>query len=189
MKTALIIVDGQIDFCEGGKLGVTGGNRVARAIAALLSANPSMFDLIVTTQDWHIDPGSHFSDNPDFVDSWPYHCLATTTGAMLHPEIEAALYTRDDVISVRKGHYTDAYSGFQGITDDGRPLADVLREQSVENLLIVGIATDHCVKATALDAITEGFAVTVGTDLCAGVAEAESEKAVEAMSLAGCEII
>ena len=189
MKTALIIVDGQIDFCEGGKLGVVGGNRVARAIAALLSTNPSMFDLIVTTQDWHIDPGSHFSDTPDYVDSWPYHCLASTTGAMLHPEIEAALYTRDDVISIRKGHYSDAYSGFQGVTKDDRPLAEVLREKGVTHLVIVGIATDHCVKATALDGVREGFNVTIGTDLCAGVDADMSRNAVEAMSLAGCEII
>lgn len=188
-RTALIIVDVQPDFCEGGKLAVTGGNAVARGVAQLLLNNPNMFDLVVTTQDWHIDPGSHFSDTPDFVDSWPAHCVAGTTGAALHPEIEGAIYTFPHTLTVKKGEYADAYSGFQGKTEDGRDLADALRDSNITDLLIVGIATDHCVRATALHGAEAGFNVTVGADLCAGVGEETSAAALGEMRAAGCEIL
>jgi len=188
-RTALIIVDVQPDFCEDGKLAVTGGNNVARGVAQLLLKNPTMFDLVVTTQDWHMDPGSHFSDNPDFVDSWPAHCVAGTVGASLHPEIEGAIYNLHNTLSVKKGAYEAAYSGFEGVAEDGRDLVGALRDNNITDLLLVGIATDHCVVATALHGVEEGFNVTVGSDLCAGVGAETSAAAIEQMRTAGCEIL
>ncbi|MGU3437744.1 isochorismatase family protein [Actinomycetes bacterium M1A6_2h] len=164
MTTALIVVDVQNDFCEGGSLAVTGGARVARSITELLRTGA--YSVVAATRDHHIDPGAHFSDTPDFVDSWPPHCVVGTPGCDFHPALE--LDTVAEVFS--KGEYDAAYSGFEGQSDDGVGLADWLHERSVDTVHVVGIATDYCVRATALDSAKAGFDTTVLTDYCAAVA-------------------
>ena len=116
MTRALIIVDVQPTFCEGGALPVTGGNAVAEAVAAYVEAHRGDYQLIVTTQDWHIDPGAHFSETPDFVDTWPPHGVAGTDEAEMHP----ALANVNADVTVKKGQYEAAYSGFEGTTRTGR---------------------------------------------------------------------
>lgn len=178
---ALLVVDVQNDFCEGGALGVTGGNAVATAVNALLGDYP----VVVATRDYHVDPGPHFSDEPDFVDSWPPHCRIGTPGAEFHPDLETA--SVHDVFS--KGEYTAAYSGFEGANADGTGLADWLTARGVTDVDVVGIATDHCVRATAVDAAEAGFTTRVLLDYTAAVAEATTATAVDAMRGANVELI
>ena len=174
MTRALLIIDLQPDFCEGGALPVTGGNAVAAAIASDVAERRQSYSAIVTTQDWHIDPGSHFSASPDFVDSWPVHCVAGTDGAALHPLI------REIPVDARfaKGRYTAAYSGFEAREldpsaplgdENGMLLAPWLATRGIAAVDIVGLAADHCVRATALDAAAEGLATTVISPLTAAV--------------------
>ena len=181
---ALLIVDVQNDFCEGGSLEVVGGQSVARAISEFL-ATPRGYDHIVATKDFHIDPGEHFSNEPDFAASWPRHCVAGTTGADFHPAFDhsavQAVFT--------KGRYAAAYSGFEGTDESGTPLADWLRERGVDEVDIVGIATDYCVVATATDAVVAGFTTRVLLDLTAGVAQETSAKAVGDMRAAGVDVV
>ena len=127
MPRALIIVDVQPTFCEGGALPVTGGNAVAEAVAAYVDAHRDEYQLIVTTQDWHIDPGAHFSETPDFVDTWPPHGVAGTAEAELHP---ALAHVNADV-TIKKGQYEAAYSGFEGTTEDGKTLEEALRDAGI----------------------------------------------------------
>lgn len=163
MSTALIVVDVQNDFCEGGSLAVAGGAAVAGRIAGLLGGDHG-YGVVVATRDHHIDPGTHFSATPDYVDSWPVHCVAGTPGADLHPALAG---TRFDAV-FDKGEYAAAYSGFEG-ADGGVSLADWLVDRRVTAVDVVGIATDHCVRATALDAVRDGFATRVLVDLTAAV--------------------
>jgi nicotinamidase/pyrazinamidase len=173
VSRALIIVDVQNDFCEGGSLAVLGGAGVAAGISAAVAAGD--WDHIVATKDYHIDPGAHFSAHPDFLDSWPRHCVVGTGGAEFHPDLAT-----DRVEAIfHKGEHAAAYSGFEGHTDAGVGLADWLRERSVTAVDIVGIATDFCVRATALDAIGAGFDTTVLLDLTAGVADGTTEAALQ----------
>ena len=180
---ALLIVDVQNDFCEGGSLAVAGGRSVVSAINALLATRHG-YDHIVATQDCHIDPGAHFSDTPDFIDSWPRHCVAGSHGAEFHPE----LHTEQIEEVFRKGAYAAAYSGFEG-TADGVGLAQWLQERGVDEVDVVGIATDYCVKATAGDAAAAGFATRVLVDLTAGVAKESSAAALEQMRAAGVDLV
>lgn len=163
-RHALIVVDVQNDFCEGGSLAVTGGAETASRISALLEGDHG-YDLVVATRDHHIDPGPHFADTPDFSDSWPPHCVAGTPGAELHPN----LTFRDFDAVFYKGQHQAAYSGFEGATTTGDSLADWLHNHEVGTVDICGIATDHCVRATALDAAREDFETTVLLDLTAAV--------------------
>ena len=173
MSRALIIVDVQNDFCEGGSLAVGGGAAVAKAISLVLPVGG--WDHVVATKDYHIDPGAHFSAHPDFVDSWPAHCVVGTEGSEFHPELAT-----DRIEAVfHKGEHKAAYSGFEGHTDAGETLAAWLRDRQVTEVEVVGIATDHCVRATALDAVAAGFATTVLLELTAGVAATTTEAALE----------
>jgi nicotinamidase/pyrazinamidase len=172
MSRALIIVDVQNDFCEGGSLAVPGGTAVAAGISAALQSGS--WDHVVATKDYHVDPGAHFSAHPDFVDSWPAHCVVGTDGASFHPSLE----TSQVEAVFHKGEHAAAYSGFEGHTAEGEGLAQWLRVRSVTAVDVVGIATDHCVRATALDARAEGFATTVLLDLTAGVAAATTQAAL-----------
>ncbi|MGK3649268.1 isochorismatase family protein [Pseudarthrobacter enclensis] len=206
MSRALIIVDVQNDFCEGGSLAVEGGAAVAGAISEYIDAHHNEFDHIVATQDWHIDPGGHFSDHPDFKDSWPPHCVAGTRGAELHPDLE----TEYIQAYFRKGQYAAAYSGFEGLLapedavptgerqpgagpdvveadEDAIGLDDWLQSHDVEDVVVVGIATDYCVLATSLDAVQAGYSVTVLRSLTAGIAE-DLEEAVAEMELGGVDV-
>ncbi|WP_457962818.1 isochorismatase family protein [Arthrobacter sp. D1-29] len=212
MSRALIIVDVQNDFCEGGSLAVAGGAHVAGAISDYVDAHHLEFDHIVATQDWHIDPGAHFSDFPDFKDSWPPHCVAGTRGAELHPDLD----TEYIQAYFQKGQFAAAYSGFEGllapedavptgerqpaaVADDISPdnfppsdeaigLDDWLQSHDVEDVVVVGIATDYCVMATSLDAVQAGYSVTVIRSLTAGIAD-DLEDAVAEMELGGVDVL
>lgn len=183
MSRALIIVDVQNDFCEGGSLAVTGGAGVAGGISALLRDHPERWDHVVATKDYHIDPGDHFHDQPDFVERWPEHCRVGTPGADFHPELDT-----DRIEAVfTKGEHSAAYSGFEGAAGSIR-LAAWLRMHDVDAVDVVGVATDHCVRATALDAAAEGFATRVLLDLTAGVARPTTDRALEQLRAAGVEL-
>jgi nicotinamidase/pyrazinamidase len=184
---ALLIVDVQNDFCEGGSLGVVGGQSVAAAITDRLAGHHD-YAHVVATKDFHIAPGDHFADDPDFTHSWPPHCRVGSQGADFHPAFDAAVTDGHVDAVFTKGQYAAAYSGFEGTDDDGTPLADWLRARGVDAVDVVGIATDYCVKATATDAAAHGFATRVLLDLTAGVAPETSAQAVEAMRAAGVEV-
>ncbi|MGI8329012.1 nicotinamidase [Actinomadura scrupuli] len=184
MNRALIIVDVQNDFCEGGSLPVGGGAEVATAISGYVSGHPGRYAHIVATRDFHFDPGGHFSAEPDFEHTWPPHCVIGTPGADFHPNL--ALAPIESVFS--KGRNAAAYSGFEGASDDQVPLADWLREREVDTVDVVGIATDHCVRATAIDAAREGFRTTVLLDLTAGVAAGTTERALSVLRAEGVEL-
>jgi nicotinamidase/pyrazinamidase len=181
---AILLVDIQKDFCEGGSLAVDGGGRVAEMVSRHLVDHGDDYTLVVATRDWHVDPRSHFSDDPDFVDTWPAHCRAWTPGADFHPALD--LGPVDVVVS--KGEHEAAYSGFEGAAD-GRPLAAVLADAGVTAVDVVGIATDHCVRATAIDAATAGFSPRVLLRLCAGVSADTTAAAIARMEDAGVEIV
>jgi nicotinamidase/pyrazinamidase len=190
MTSALIVVDVQNDFCEGGSMGVRGGAEAALRIGDLLRrwvdtpAEARPYRHVVATRDHHVDPGEHFSTRPDYVDTWPAHCVAGTDGAAFHPNLDPQPF--DAVFD--KGEYEAAYSGFEGTSRDGATLAEWLRTHGVSHVDIVGIATDHCVRATALDALEAGFDVGVLLDFTAGVAPDTTARAVEAMRHAGAEL-
>jgi nicotinamidase/pyrazinamidase len=182
MTRAIIVVDVQNDFCEGGSLAVLGGAEVATAVSAHLAAGG--YDHAVATRDHHIDPGAHFSTHPDFVQSWPVHCVVGTGGVTLHPNLDT---THIEAV-FDKGEYQAAYSGFEAVSD-GVGLADWLRARDVDAVEVVGIATDHCVRATALDAASNGFDTTVRLDLTAGVATSTTGAALNALRAAGVHLI
>jgi nicotinamidase/pyrazinamidase len=179
---ALVIVDVQNDFCEGGSLAVAGGAAVARAISAYLGGpDIARYDHVLASQDFHIDPGSHFAAEPDYYSSWPPHCVAGTRGAEFHPELDTG---RIEEI-FRKGQHAAAYSGFEGASQAGVTLADWLHDREVTDVDVVGIATDYCVYATAADAAKAGFATTVLLKLTAGVAEQTVTAALDSLRAAG----
>ena len=183
MVTALLVVDVQNDFCEGGSLAVQGGAAVAAGISALLAT--ADYSVVAATRDAHRDPDGHFSSSPDYVDSWPVHCKIGTAGAEFHPNLDTQRL--DSVFD--KGEWEAAYSGFEGTNPEGSTLAEWLHERGVDRVDIVGIATDHCVRATALDAAREGFAPTVLLDLTAGVAPDTVETALAEMRTAGVTLV
>jgi nicotinamidase/pyrazinamidase len=190
MKRALIVVDVQNDFCEGGSLPVPGGAQVAHDIAELLyhwvTQDPEAPDYahVVATKDHHIDPGDHWASDPDFVESWPVHCRVGTDGEAFHPNLDPQPF---DAIFL-KGEHQAAYSGFEGRTTTGSGLADWLRAHEVTDVDVCGLATDYCVRATALDAAREGFAARLLARLCAGVAPDTSAAALKEMRGAGVTI-
>jgi nicotinamidase/pyrazinamidase len=201
MGRALIIVDVQNDFCEGGSLAVVGGAAVASAINQI--TGDAGYDAVVATADFHVDPGDHFAEHPNFVSTWPKHCVAGTTGAQLHPDLDA----RPIQALFRKGAHAAAYSGFEGATNGappgaGReralgveepgglvPLADWLTQRGIREVDVCGIATDHCVRATALDAAALGLRTRVLLHLTAGVAPETTVAALTQMRDAGVELV
>lgn len=188
MHRALIVVDVQNDFCEGGSLAVAGGADVAAAITDLIGQSQAGYRHVVATRDHHIEPGDHFSDHPDFVDSWPPHCVAGTEGVGFHPNFAPVVASGAIDAVFDKGAYSAAYSGFEGADENGMTLADWLRARDVTEVDVVGIATDHCVRATALDAVREGFATSVLLELTAGVSEETTGRALEELRGAGVEL-
>jgi nicotinamidase/pyrazinamidase len=183
MTRALIVVDVQNDFCEGGSLAVAGGAAVAAAITEHVRTAAADYAHVVATRDHHIDPGAHFAEQPDFLDTWPAHCVVGTEGVELHPALD-----RGPLEAVfDKGEYAAAYSGFEARAG-AAPLADWLRERGVDAVDVVGIATDHCVRATALDAVGNGFATRVLLHLTAGVAEGTTEAALDQLRTAGVQL-
>ncbi|MGX1882761.1 isochorismatase family protein [Streptomyces sp. NPDC055287] len=188
MHRALIVVDVQNDFCEGGSLAVAGGADVAAAVTELIGDAPAGYRHVVATRDHHVDPGDHFSASPDYVHSWPVHCVAGTEGVGFHPNFAPAVASGAIAAVFDKGAHSAAYSGFEGTDENDVGLADWLRARGVTEVDVVGIATDHCVRATALDAVREGFTTHVLLDLTAGVSEATTERALEEMREAGVEL-
>jgi nicotinamidase/pyrazinamidase len=186
MGKALIIVDVQNDFCEGGSLAVAGGNSVAEGIVSLLKK--TSYDLIITTRDMHVEPGNHWSATPDFIDSWPVHCAAGTEGSEIKPILQKEL-DRFPVEYVDKGHYEAAYSGYDGKTENSESIPQLFDREDIQEVDICGIATDYCVKATVLDAIASGAKVTVLKDLIAGVNSVTSEESLRLMQMKGAEIV
>ena len=191
VSRALIVVDVQNDFCEGGSLPVKGGARVAADIAEVLrhwvAKDPKAPDYahVVATKDHHIDPGEHWSDSPDHATTWPVHCEVGTDGEAFHPNLDPQPF---DAIFL-KGHRSAAYSGFEGQTADGVELVEWLRARQVTAVDVCGIATDHCVRATSLDALKHGFEVRVLTHLCAGVAPDTTAAALEELRSAGVKVV
>lgn len=188
MKTALLLVDVQNDFCPGGPLETSRGDEVASKIAQFLASEDNRtrtYEHVLASQDWHIDPGEHFSDTPNFTDSWPPHCIADTYGAQIRGPIDTS---KIDVF-FRKGEYTSAYSSFEGKTESGTLLGDWLREHEIIELDVCGIATDHCVRATVLDALKQGFKVRVLRSMVAPVDDAIGARALQEMLDAGAEIV
>jgi len=170
MTRALLVIDVQNDFTEGGALGVEGGAAVAAGITDYLRAHPNRYAAVVASRDWHHgddDNGGHFAtaSDPDFVTTWPRHCVAGTPGAEYHPALDTSLVD----VHVKKGQGVPAYSIFEGTTDDGTPFPELLERLGVTDVDVVGIATDYCVRASALDAIAAGRTVTVLDDLVAAV--------------------
>lgn len=181
---ALIIVDVQNDFCEEGSLPVAGGAAVARAITDRLAGDHG-YDHVVATKDAHIDPGGHFSGQPDYESSWPVHCVVHTSGEQFHPDLDTSAVEA----VFHKGAYAAAYSGFEGADDNETPLATWLRERGVDEVDVVGIATDYCVRATAQDAARAGFTTRVLLDLTAGVAPESTARALAELRDADIEIV
>lgn len=180
---ALLIVDVQNDFCEGGSLAVAGAAAVVGKINARLAGDHG-YAHVVATKDYHVDPRGHFSDRPDYDNSWPPHCVAGSAGAEFHPDLD----TEQIEEVFRKGAYTAAYSGFEG-TAHGVGLADWLHDRGVDEVDVVGIATDYCVRATAEDAVRAGFAARVLVDLTAGVAPETTAAALDELCKRGVEVI
>jgi nicotinamidase/pyrazinamidase len=179
---ALVVVDVQNDFCEGGSLAVAGGTAVARAITAFLaSPRAGDYGCVVASQDYHVDPGDHFSDRPDFTRTWPPHCAAGTPGAQFHPDLDVSRL--DEVF--RKGARSAAYSGFEGTSPAGTGLADWLAAREVTALDVAGLATDYCVRATAADAAAAGLQTRVLLGLTAAVDPTTAREALASLHAAG----
>lgn len=202
-KDAIIVVDVQNDFVDG-SLGTERGLEVARGINAWLGglvhaegeeaetddgSSVVSLPLIVGTKDWHIKPEGHFApegEEPDYIDTWPVHCVADTHGAQVCAELNPELVD----VWFHKGEYTAAYSGFEGhLAGEEQTLQQWLNSHEVENVTIVGIATDFCVRATALDALNAGFHVRVIQQLCSAVTEQGGKSAIQELEDAGAEII
>jgi len=189
MTRALFIVDVQNDFTEGGALGVDGGDAVAEGVTAYLAAHAADYALVIASRDWHDadgDNGGHFATTgePDYLDTWPPHCVAGTEGAEYDPGFDTSAVTHH----VKKGQGRPAYSLFEGVTDAGETVAGLLDSHGVVDVDVVGIATDYCVRASALDAIEHGRHVRVLTDLVAGVAPETSERALAELAHSGAEL-
>jgi nicotinamidase/pyrazinamidase len=184
-KRALVIVDLQNDFCEGGSLGVDGGAEVARRVSTYVAEHADEYELIVASRDYHREPGGHFSEDPDFHDSWPAHCVVGTDGAEFHPDF--VIDRVDNVFS--KGAYSAAYSAFEAVDDDGRTVEQVLRERGIDTVDLVGLATDYCVRSTTLDAVRVGFKARVLTEMAAGVNKDTTAAALDEMAAAGVELV
>jgi len=190
MTRALFIIDVQNDFTEGGALGVAGGAAVAAAITEHVRAHPDDYGVVIASRDWHDpdnDNGGHFAlnDDPDFITTWPRHCMAGTDGAEYHSALDTGIID----IHVRKGQGVAAYSIFEGTTDDGRRIVTALDELGVTEVDVVGIATDYCVRASALDALAAGRRVRVLSDLVAGVAQGSSAEALVELAAAGAVVV
>jgi len=190
MTKALFIIDVQNDFTEGGALGVDGGAAVAAGVTEYLAAHRDEYELVVASRDWHdgdSDNGGHFARDaaPDFVDTWPVHCVAGTPGAEYHPALDVAGVD----VHIRKGQGEPAYSIFEGTDEAGRGIAEILAERGITGVDVVGIATDYCVRQSALDALEHGQQVRVLTGLVAGVAPESAAAALAELGHAGAEIV
>jgi len=184
-RRAIIVVDPQPDFFEDGPLPIAGATATAQRIRDYLDAQWQSFDMVIVTQDWHVSPGDHWSATPNFESTWPVHCAADTPGAQIH---HALTDVRWDAV-IHKGAREGAYSGFEGESREGTSLAAILSNRDIRHVTVVGFATDHCVKATALDARALGLDVNVALDLCAGVTTETTRVAIGEMRDAGIAVV
>lgn len=191
MTKALLIIDVQVDFCEGGAMGVEGGAAVARRITEYLDRNAASYDYIFTSRDWHDKEGTnsgHFAASgtePNYKTTWPVHCVAETSGASYHPNLDTAKVD----IEIFKGQGTNGYSIFEGTDRAGKPFETLLREKGVTSVDVVGIATDHCVRASAIDAKSKDLEVRVISSLTAGVSPESVEAAIDEMIDLGIQVV
>ena len=176
MPDALVIVDFQNDFTPGGALAVPEGDAIAHRLNELAASG--RFDLVVATRDWHPPEHSSFAAQGG---PWPAHCVAGSEGAQLHPGLDAALV--DVVVDKGTDPATEGYSGF-----DGTDLATLLRDRGIERVTVAGLATDYCVRATALDALEAGFAVTVDDTASRGIDPEGSARALDEVRAAGGDV-
>ena len=191
MNSAFLIIDVQNDFCEGGALACAGGAAVAKKITDYLKSDKSNYDYIIASRDWHT-PGDlndgHFPVDglaPDFTKTWPLHCLAGTHGAEYHPNLDTSLID----IHIKKGQSANGYSIFDGTNESGQSFAQLLSDLEIESVDVVGIATDYCVRASALDSLSHGLRVSVITSLTAGVSPQSTEAAIDEMVDAGVKVV
>jgi nicotinamidase/pyrazinamidase len=191
MSKALFVIDVQNDFCEGGALACQGGANVASSITNYLKGNKSKYEKVIASRDWHTPDsanGGHFpaaGTDPDFVNTWPLHCVAGTPGAEYHPNLDLSLID----IHIKKGQDQPGYSIFEGVTDSGEKIQDLLTRLGITEVDVVGIATDYCVRASSLDAKKFGLDVRVITSLTAGVAAASTEAAIDELVDAGVAVV
>jgi nicotinamidase/pyrazinamidase len=188
MRNALLVVDVQVDFVEGGSLGVPGGLQVAAMIARHVRHFKYEYQFVVASRDFHEEAPDHISDHPDFVNTWPPHCMAGTPGAAFVPTIQNLVREKYIQAVVTKGRHAAAYSAFEALDPRGHYLLDVLKEQRIDHIDVCGIATDYCVRASALDARKNAFQVRVLVNLCAAVKEETGVQALEEMKAAGCQL-
>lgn len=193
-KRALLLIDMQVDFCEGGSLAVKGGDNLAMRLARYvqniegrhqLTSGNSGYTTLIASRDAHIDPLEHFSDKPDFQNSWPIHCKQGSPGFEFHPALRDLPFDA----CFDKGAYSAGYSAFEGSTKDSLSLADWLRLKGISQLDLAGIALEHCVKATALDALKLGFETNLLCDYCLAINPSKADMVYEYLSLAGAGLI
>lgn len=189
MPRALLVIDVQNDFCEGGALAVAGGAAVAGKISRFLES--TSYDLVVASRDWHDadnNNSGHFADSdtePDYKTNWPVHCVAETNGAQYHPNLN----TEDIGEHIFKGQGQNGYSIYEGITKSGQTFDELLNARQIDEVDVVGIATDHCVLASALDSKSHGLKVRVISSLTAGVSQVTTEAAIDRMIDSGIEVV
>src|SRR5579864_1316473 len=188
MRNALLAVDLQADFVQGGSLPVLNGMPVAAMVARHIRHFKTEYQFVVASRDYHEHPADHFSATPDYVKTWPPHCVIGTAGAAFVPPI--ANLVREKLIQcvVSKGRHAAAYSAFEGVDARGHGLLDVLKEERIDHIDDGSTATDYCVRASALDARTNAFQVRILVNLCAAVNEATGLQALEELKAAGCQV-
>ena len=191
MTRALLVIDVQNDFCEGGALACEGGSAVAAKISSFIADHKESYDFVIASRDWHTQNDSndgHFPPadiEPDYVITWPLHCIAGTQGAEYHPNLDASLID----VHIKKGQSANGYSIFDGVTEDGTSFTDFLESNAITEVDVVGIATDYCVRASALDSVRKGLQVRVISSLTAGVSPESIEKAIDEMVDAGIAVV
>ncbi|HKV89267.1 MAG TPA: isochorismatase family protein [Candidatus Dormibacteraeota bacterium] len=188
MRNALLAVDLQADFVQGGSLAVPNGMQIAATVARHIRHFKTEYQFVVASRDYHEDPSDHFSATPDYLTTWPPHCVIGTPGAAFVPPIANLVREKFIQVVVSKGRHAAAYSAFEGVDVRGHLLLDVLKEQRIDHIDVCGIATDYCVRASALDARKNEFQVRVLVNLCAAVTEATGLQALEEMKAAGCQL-
>jgi nicotinamidase/pyrazinamidase len=189
MRNALLVVDLQNDFVEGGSLPVPGGTQVAAHVARHVRHFRSEYAFVVASRDYHEDPGDHFANQPDYINSWPKHCLIGTPGAALVTPIYNLVREKLIQAVVDKGRHAAAYSAFEAQDPRGHLLVDILREQRIDHIDVCGLMTEYCIRATALDARKHEFQVRILVNLCGAASPESGQRAFEEMKAAGCQLM
>lgn len=183
-RSALLVVDVQVDFCPGGALPVPDGDQVVQPLNRYLELFSQRSAPIFASRDWHPEKSEHFREQGGV---WPPHCVQGSEGAQFHPGLRLPKGTT--VISKGIAAWDNGYSALQGVTENGTPFTMLLRRMKLDRLYVGGLATDYCVKASVLEALKEGFAVTLLTDAIRGVElePGDSDRALQAMIEAGAQ--